>query len=236
MIYRYIYKITCTAGSFKDKFYFGQHKTKKLNDGYKGSGTLLRDYYKKHPNDYIKEIIAFYNTQEEINIAEHNIIELYIGTINCLNIRHGGTVGELSEETKKKMSNSHKGKTSNFKGHKHPLEALKKISEYNKGKSFSEETRIKLSAALKGKQNFKGKHHSEEFKKRMSDINKGKTLSEETKKKLSDSAKGRIPWNKGKTNLNIQYRQMVKDNEKPIFVNMNDLEYYINLGYHKGRK
>ena len=26
-MYRYIYKITCTSGSFKDKFYFGQHTT-----------------------------------------------------------------------------------------------------------------------------------------------------------------------------------------------------------------
>ena len=30
MIYRYIYKITCTQGSFKDKFYFGQRITSKL--------------------------------------------------------------------------------------------------------------------------------------------------------------------------------------------------------------
>ena len=35
MIYRYTYKITCTAGTFKDKFYFGQHTTENLNDGYK---------------------------------------------------------------------------------------------------------------------------------------------------------------------------------------------------------
>ena len=74
MIYRYIYKITCTTGSFKDKFYYGQHTTTNLDDGYKGSGHFLGDYYKKYPNDYIKEIIAFYNTEEELNQAEYDII------------------------------------------------------------------------------------------------------------------------------------------------------------------
>ena len=72
MIYRYIYKITCTAGSFKDKFYFGQHTTDNLDDGYKGSGRKIGNYYKKHPNDYIKEIISFYNSQEELNKAEYD--------------------------------------------------------------------------------------------------------------------------------------------------------------------
>ena len=62
MTYRYIYKITCTAGTFKDKFYFGQHTTDNLDDNYTGSGRKITNYIKKHPNDYVKEIIAFYNT------------------------------------------------------------------------------------------------------------------------------------------------------------------------------
>lgn len=68
MIYRYIYKITCTTGSFKDKFYFGQRTTyiDPSKDKYKGSGRKIGDYYKKYPNDYIKEIISFHNSQEEL--------------------------------------------------------------------------------------------------------------------------------------------------------------------------
>ena len=44
MIYRYIYKITCTTGSFKDKFYFGQRTTyiDPSKDKYKGSGRKIR--------------------------------------------------------------------------------------------------------------------------------------------------------------------------------------------------
>ena len=47
MTYRYIYKITCTNGSFKDKFYYGQRTTdiEPYKDEYKGSGKKLIDYY-----------------------------------------------------------------------------------------------------------------------------------------------------------------------------------------------
>lgn len=77
MTYRYIYKITCTAGSFKGKFYYGQHTTENLDDGYKGSGRKINDYYKKYPNDYIKEIISFHNSQEEL-IKQNMILFILI--------------------------------------------------------------------------------------------------------------------------------------------------------------
>lgn len=127
MIYRYIYKITCTTGSFKDHFYFGQRTTRinPLIDKYKGSGKLLGDYYKKHPNDYIKDIISYHNSQEELNKAEYDIIHPFLKNEMCLNLREGGYLEEdskfklryripwnkgkkSSEESKKKCSESHK--------------------------------------------------------------------------------------------------------------------------------
>ena len=56
MKYYYTYKITLTQGSLKGKFYFGKHSTTKLNDNYKGSGSIVKRYYKKYPKGYIKEI------------------------------------------------------------------------------------------------------------------------------------------------------------------------------------
>ena len=44
--FKYCYKITLTQGSLKDKIYFGQHCTNKLDDEYKGRGRKLNDYYK----------------------------------------------------------------------------------------------------------------------------------------------------------------------------------------------
>ena len=116
-IYRYIYKITCTQGTWKNYFYFGQHTTKNLNDGYKGCGTKLRCYYKKYPEDFIKEIISFHNTQEELNEAEYDIIHPYLNDPMCLNISEGGWGGSHpawnkgmspSQESKIKMSKGQK--------------------------------------------------------------------------------------------------------------------------------
>lgn len=208
MTYRYIYKITCTAGSFKGKFYYGQHTTDNLDDGYKGSGRLINDYYQKYPNDYIKEILAFYDSKEELNQAEYDIIHPYINNEICLNLVEGGKVNtgyNLKEETKQKLSDAHKGKTPWNKG-KHNIyseETIKKISESlsnrvgkNKGKKWSEEQKQKMSEAHKGQVPWnKGKSLSEETKKKISESKTGKSiqghkLSEETKKKIGEANKG----------------------------------------------
>ena len=45
----------------------------------------------------------------------------------------------------------------------------------------------------------KGRKLSEETKRKMSEAMRGRTFSEETKRKMSEAKKGQIPWNKGKT-------------------------------------
>lgn len=97
-----------------------------------------------------------------------------------------------SEETKKKMSEAHKGEINHFYGKHHSEETKRKISEahkgkqsWNKGIKHTEETKKKISEIKKGKESWiKGKHHTEESKKKMSEAHKGKT-----------------PWNKGKKNI-----------------------------------
>jgi len=64
---------------------------------------------------------------------------------------------------------------------------------WNKGISFSEETRQKMSEAHKGKVNWwLNKHHSEESKRKMSESHKGLPKSEEAKRKFSKTMKGHI--------------------------------------------
>lgn len=216
MTHRYIYKITCTAGSFKDKFYFGQHTTKNLDDGYKGSGKLLGDYYKKHPDDYVKEIISFHNSKEELNKAEYDIIHPWLNHSMCLNIIEGGHINSgynLKEDTRKKLSESHKGQVAWNKGKTgiYSEETINKIRKTltgrvgpNKGRKWSEESKKKMSESSKGQKAWnKGKTgiYSEESLKRMSESQKNrirKPLLEETKKKISEGNKGKTPKNKGK--------------------------------------
>ena len=94
----------------------------------------------------------------------------------------------LLDETKRKISESHKGKISPNKGKKASKETRNKLSESHKGKKPSDETRKKMS----------GKTPWNKGKKGQIPWNKGKPQTVETKRKLSESLKGRIPWNKGK--------------------------------------
>ena len=63
---------------------------------------------------------------------------------------------------------------------------------FKKGHLTSEETKLKIGLANKGK------HHTEETKLKLSEINKGKKHLEETKKKISESNKGKIGYWKDK--------------------------------------
>lgn len=209
MTYRYIYKITCTAGTFKDKFYFGQHTTDNLDDNYTGSGRKITNYIKKHPNDYVKEIIAFYNTQEELNQAEYDIILPWLNNKMCLNLKEGGGNNKLSEETKIKIGESKKGKVGPNKGKTPSLETRRKISEANKGRTpwnkgipRSEETKQKISNTEKGKiiteedrkkksEAMKKYYSNPENIKKTIESRRGYKHSEETKRKIGESNKGK---------------------------------------------
>lgn len=126
----YTYKITLLKGSLAGKYYYGQHITSKLNDHYAGSGSILKDYYKKYRATegvtYTKEILKFYNDQDELNKAEEILIgDLWKTDKNCLNMIPGGNRppivsfhGELNpfygkhhtEKTKELLRKKHKGR------------------------------------------------------------------------------------------------------------------------------
>lgn len=84
-----------------------------------------------------------------------------------------------TEESKRKMSESHKG-------HLVSEQTRKRLSEINKNKTFSEETRKKLSIARSmGAKNMLGKHHTEETRRRISESQTGKKRTNENKQRLS---------------------------------------------------
>jgi len=75
----------------------------------------------------------------------------------------------LSKETKKKISESHKGLPVWNKGKHHSNETRKKISNNRKGIYHSSETKKKMSKSRKGLNTWsKGRHFSIETKKKMS--------------------------------------------------------------------
>jgi group I intron endonuclease len=84
-------------------------------------------------------------------------------------------------------------------GRKWTTEQLKRISESNKGKKRSEETKKNISLAKKGKP--------------IPHLNNGKERSQSHRKNLSLSLKGRTSPNKGKTFSN-EYRKKLSDSSK----------------------
>jgi hypothetical protein len=140
MTYYYTYKITCLKGSLKDHYYYGQHTTKIKNDNYIGSGSMLRSYFKKYEKiegeTYIKEILAYYNSKEELDNAEIELIcDKYKTDPMCLNLIKGGRQSSIDEAAHKRMSDKAKKRISPMKGKHHSEKSKKLMSIERKGKT-----------------------------------------------------------------------------------------------------
>ena len=95
MKYRFIYKIICLCGEWKGKYYIGQHSTYNMNDGYAGSGTLIREYYRKYGKILnvtykIKILKDNIKSQTELDRYEILYINQHLGKKKCLNLIEGG--------------------------------------------------------------------------------------------------------------------------------------------------
>ncbi len=220
----YIYKLTNTVNR---KAYIGQtikKVEKRINQHFNPNDKrcpALNNAIQKYGHDaFTVEILheALDILLDDLEIAEinkHNTIAPH-----GYNLQSGGNAGgtnrvvsdqtrmKMSEankrrkppslETRKKMSESQKGKTlspeareniskSNKRRKGKPLSAehRKKISEAGKGRTHTPEARKKISDGNKGKT------RTPEIRKKLSEINKGKTLSPEIRKKISDGHKGK---------------------------------------------
>lgn len=161
----------------------GASKQFRLNNSFKKYG------YENHTFEILEECSKeLLNEQEKYWIKFYNTFD----TKHGMNLQEGGSTGKVSEETKRKISNSLLG-NQYTKGHKLSEEHRKKLSEKRRGKPLSEKAR----KCLLGNQRVKGYKHTEETRKRLSEYlkgnqrTKGKKLSDEHKKKISKSSKGR---------------------------------------------
>jgi hypothetical protein len=111
----------------------------------------------------------------------------------------------VSEETRKKISESNKGQVPWIKG-KHLSEKTKqKIKEFHLGSHATLETRKKISDSRKGEKhpNY-GKHLSQETKEKISNAQKGKPRwSGEQIEKMKVSRKGRVLSETHKKNIGL---------------------------------
>lgn len=183
-----------------------EHKLK-ANRG----GEYFHNAINKHGFENFEWTVLVENAtyEDEIRqIEEHGTFE------NGYNLTKGGE-GKLgyitSEETKQKISSSHKGKKVNekqlailrenaqkMKERGHTDDVKKRLSEINRGKKISAEQRKKISENHASKNGNGSFYKSVEYKEKMSKALKGKTRTPEQRERYRLAALNRLPEHNAK--------------------------------------
>lgn len=148
---------------------------RRLKDHQRLSKEYIDHAIQKHGVDaFVFEILELCD-ESNLNQREiHWIASIDSIAPNGFNLTYGGKSGRHSDETRRKISEAHKGK-------KH----------HQWGKPHSPETRRKIGESSKGNQYAKGYRHTPETRQKLSEIHKGKVISLKTRRKMSESRKGK---------------------------------------------
>ena len=88
MIYYTVYK---TTNNLNGKYYIGKHRTLDLNDGYMGSGKLLKRAINKYGiENFTKEVLHIFESEEEMNAKEKELVVISEQTYNLNEGGYGG--------------------------------------------------------------------------------------------------------------------------------------------------
>lgn len=184
MKYYGLYKITNLVNG---KMYIGQHITSNLDDGYMGSGKIIRMALQKYgKNNFKKEWLGFYEDADELNYMELVFVdETWVSRADTYNISLGGgghkcKGNKWTLEQRKHMSKRVSGSNNHNYGSHHTQEEKNHISKMMKGKhnalgcKRSDEFKQKLGLRMKGKKYTLGRKHTEKEKAGISAGNIGK--------------------------------------------------------------
>jgi len=210
-LYYTIYKITNKTNG---KYYIGKHQTKDLNDGYMGSGKLLRRAIKEYGIDnFTKEILFIFDNESDMNAKEKELVVISEESYNLCPGGHGG-FGYINEN--------------NLNGVMFAPKEQKTVWGKKGARILNE--KIKIDAAFRKKVKTK---RSEKLKQRhkKGEISypncTGKRHKEETKIKMSKSQLGR---------KNSQYGTCwITNGQRNKKIKKEEIDKWLELGYNKGR-
>lgn len=206
-----IYKIQSI--SIPTRFYIGSAGTlnnryhlhfRQLRENRHHSAKLQRHYNKYGESDLVFSIILECRVEDLIK-EEQKYLDLYKPYFNCSYVANSCRGVKRSNETKRKISEAHKGIATHCM--KHTEESRQKMSEAKKGKRPSEEARRKMSLSRMGNKNGvgntnkRGKKLSEESKHRISMAKTGKKMDDATKRKISEANRGKKRTKESRDNI-----------------------------------
>jgi len=213
-LYYFVYKI---INEINGKFYIGKHKTNNLNDGYFGSGKLLKRAIKKYGiENFFLEILFVCESEKEMILRE-KILVVPDNEINY-NLTKGGN-GSFDFININRLWNTEKYKNRLPKNHIHimrnkHINELKSNSEYYL--TFSNKVSVGNVNSYKNgrKKTFLGKHHTDDSKKIIGEKNS-----------IHQSGAG-----------NSQFGTMwISNGTENKKIKKETLDEWIKKGYYKGR-
>jgi len=96
-MYGYIYETRFL--NHPEWVYYGKHKSKKFDENYHGSGTVVKKYIEKYGTTFLQTTpIVWCNSKKELDEKEKEIIDLGRKSLFdvCLNIANGGDGGDIT--------------------------------------------------------------------------------------------------------------------------------------------
>ncbi len=105
------YTVYKTTNLINNKIYIGLHETENLNDGYLGSGILLKKAIKKYGyKNFNKEILFIFNNKQDMIKKEKELVnKAFVNRKDTYNMSKGGFgLSTLSNEVKAKAINKMK--------------------------------------------------------------------------------------------------------------------------------
>lgn len=198
-MFYYIYKITNLVNN---KIYIGAHQTGNLDDGYMGSGKLIKAAIEKYGiENFKKEILSMHETSVQMFETEKLIVtEEFVNREDTYNLKIGG-YGGWDHITYQPFSDP---KIQNILSIKGNAALVEKRKDPVWAECFSHT--MKISRTKDNRKPFAGKTHSAQTKKR---------LSESAKMRLADPTKnsqyGTIWITDGTQNRKIQNTDSIPD-------------------------
>lgn len=208
-----VYKIT---NSVNGRFYVGVHRTKDLDDGYMGSGSLIKKAVKKYGKAvFVKEILFDFDTVEEMVEKERAIVTRdFVEREETYNLVPGGYQGDAfyaarEEFTSEQMSDWGRSGAEALARREAEDPAFRKYMEGQRARSLAEAQKAPPNPCDWS----------------------GRTHSLETREKMSKAARGRT----GRRASGYGSAWICKKGDKPRKVPQKDLPRWLSDGWERGR-